>query len=99
MQTKLKTILLTAVGTTIGWAVIIAGLLYLWPNSGSPALIVEYPRPGEPDSLRWQSQKGEYIIQLVSSNQTTAATSTLFTRTSRPPERIWFQTFAAPPQK
>lgn len=91
MQTKLKTILLTAVCTTLGWVVILFCIFRFWPSGNSMAL-VEFPPPGEPGALQWQPQKGEYLVQLVSSNATTSATSILFARTSRAPERIWFQT-------
>jgi hypothetical protein len=98
MQTKLKIILVTVVCTTIGWVVIIAGLLFLWPSTG-PAAIVQLPRPGDPSLVEWQSQSGEFIIRLVSSNIATSATSVLFSRTSRPPERIWFEILKAQPPK
>src|SRR5438105_2438139 len=99
MRTNFKIILVTVVCTTIGWALIIAGFLYFWPSKESSVVIMEYPRPGQPDSLRWQSEKGDYIIRLISSNQATAATSTLFSRTSRAPDRLWFQTLVVPSQK
>ena len=95
MQTKLKIILVTAVCTTIGWVALIAGLVFLWPGAGSPAAIVQLPRPGDPSLVQWQTQNGEFVIRLVSSNITTSATSVLFSRTSRPPERIWFESLRA----
>ncbi len=98
MKTKLKIILVTVVCTTIGWVLIIAALLFLWPSTG-PAALVQLPRPGDPSLVEWQSQKGEFIIRLVSSNITTSATSVLFCRTARPPERIWFESLRAQPSK
>ena len=94
MQTKLKIVLVTVVCTTIGWAVVIAGLLS-WPSTGDPSFTLQLPNPGDPSLAEWQSQKGEFIIRLVSSNLTTSASSVLFSCTSRPPERIWFESLRA----
>jgi len=91
MQKKLKIILVTIVSTTVGWVGIIAALLFLWPGTRGSAALVQLPRPGDPSLAEWQSQKGEFVIRLVSSNITTSATSVLFTCTSRSPDRIWFE--------
>ena len=99
MQAKLKIILITIVCTTIGWVAIIVGLLFLWPGTGRPAALVQLPRPGDPSLAEWQSQNGEFIIRLVSSNITTSATSVLFSCTSRTPDRIWFESLRAQPAK
>ena len=99
MKTKLKLILVTVVGTTVGWVAMIAGLLFLWPSKGDFAALVQFPNPGDPGSAEWQSQKGEFVIRLVSSNITTSATSILFSCTSRAPERIWFESLQPEPPK
>ncbi len=98
MQTKFKIILVTVVCTTIGWVIIIAVLLFLSEGKG-PAAIVQLPRPGDPSLAEWQSQEGEFIVRLVSSNITTSASSVLFSHTSRPSERIWFESLKAPATK
>ena len=90
MRTKLTTILATALCTTVAWAVVIVALLFLWPSKG-PIAIVQFPRPGDSSLAEWQSQKGEFIIRLISSNITASTSSVLFSCTSRPPERIWFE--------
>jgi hypothetical protein len=90
MRKNLKIILVTALCTTLGWVVVIAAAFRLLQTSDTSTW--RFPDPTNPNSLEWQAQKGEFIVQLVSSNLTTSATSVLFSRTSRPPERIWFQT-------
>jgi hypothetical protein len=91
MRSKLLLVLSTVICTTIAWAAIIWALLFLWPGSRGPIAIMQFPRPGDKSVSEWQSQRGEFIIRLVSSNVTTSATSVLFSCTSRPPERIWFE--------
>jgi hypothetical protein len=95
MTTKLKIILVTVVCTTVGWVAVIAGLLWLWPGSGDSVALAQFPHPGDNSLVEWHSQKGEFIIRLVSSNVATSATSVLFSCTSRPPERIWFESLTA----
>ncbi len=92
---KLKIILVTVVCTTVGWVAVVAGLILLWPGTANPVALVQLPRPGDPSLAEWQSQSGEFIIRLVSSNITTSATSVLFSCTSRPPDRIWFESLRA----
>ncbi len=92
MKTRWKLIIITVVCTTIGWLVIIACLLFL-QGRGGPAAMVRLPDPGNPSPAEWTSQKGEFVIRLVSSNAKTSATSVLFSCTSRAPERIWFESF------
>ena len=99
MPAKFKIILATAVCTTFGWVVVIAVVFYLWAGTGGPIAIMQFPHPGDPTSVEWQPQKGEFTVQLISSNVATSATSILFSRTSRPPERIWFQTVITEPRK
>jgi hypothetical protein len=89
MKPKLRIILTTVVCTTIGWVAVIAGLLFFLGSD--EGVIVQFPSPGHPGSVEWEAQNGEYVIRLVSSNVTTSATSVLFSCTSRPPERIWFE--------
>jgi hypothetical protein len=90
MRKNLKIIFVTALSTTLGWVVVIAIAFRLLPTTDADTM--RFPEPTNPNSLEWQAQKGEFIVQLVSSNLTTSASSVLFSRTSRPPERIWFQT-------
>ena len=90
MRKNLKIILVTALGTTLGWAVVIAMAFRLLQTTDTDS--TRFPDPNNPNSVEWQAQKGEFIVQLMSSNLTTSATSVLFSRTSRPPERIWFRT-------
>ncbi len=94
MRTKLIIILVTAICTTIAWVGIIIALTFISGSKGQFA-IVRFPRPGDSSLAEWQTQKGEFIIRLVSSNITTSATSVLFTCTSRPPDRIWFESLRA----
>jgi hypothetical protein len=90
MRKNLKIIFVTALCTTLGWGAVIAITFRLLPTTDAESM--RFPQPNNPNSVEWQVQKGEFIVQLVSSNLTTSATSVLFSRTSRPPERIWFQT-------
>jgi hypothetical protein len=90
MNKNLKIIFVTALCTTLGWVVVIALTFRLLQTTDTDTW--RFPDPTNPNSLEWQAQKGEFIVQLVSSNLTTSETSVLFSRTSRPPERIWFQT-------
>jgi hypothetical protein len=99
MRAKLKIILVTVLCTTIGWVAIIAGLVFLWPGTGTQMALLQLPNPGDPSLVEWQSQNGEFIIRLVSSNLTTSGTSVLFSCTSRPPDRIWFESVRAEPLK
>jgi hypothetical protein len=89
VKSKPKIILATAVGTTIAWVVLIVSFFWI-ASSGDPDVIVRFPNPGHFESAELEVQKGEYVIDLVSSNLTTSATSVMFSRTSRPPERVWF---------
>ena len=97
MKAKLRLIAATVVCTTIGWVVVIVSLAFLWPGKAAPAAMVRLPDPGNPSPAEWTSQKGEFVIRLVSSNITTSSTSVLFSCTSRAPERIWFETFKKEP--
>jgi len=89
MKSKLKFILAAAVGTTIAWVVVI-GLFFWIASSGDTEVIFRFPNPGRFERAELEIQKGEYVVEVVSSNLTTSATSLLFSRTSRPPERVWF---------
>ena len=90
MKSHLKIILTTVVCTTIAWVVIVACLFWFASSREADAAIIRFPHPGQSDSAELEMQKGKYVVEVVSSNVTTLATSLLFSRTSRPPERVWF---------
>jgi hypothetical protein len=112
MKTKIKLILLTALPTTIFWAAAIAAVLYVCnvekgplpmgefyfsPAGKEPILVTTWVHSHDPNSVIWQPHGGDYLVQLLSSNATDSATTVLYSHTSRPPERIQFQTVLIEP--
>jgi len=89
MKSKLKIILATVACTTIGWGVVVV-CFFLLVSSRDPDMTLRFPHPGHFESAELEIQKGEYVVEVMSSNRTTSAMSLLFSRTSRPPERMWF---------
>jgi hypothetical protein len=106
MRLKLKVILATIVCTSIAWALLLAGLVHFgrdrrphaigsfWfhPSTNGATIFAFSPPDGDPSSVEWEPQDGDFVTELVLSNTTGAATTLLFSRTSCPPERIWFKT-------
>ena len=90
MKAKLKIILATVACTTIAWVVVLVCFFWFALSRGPDAAMIRFPAPGRSDSLELEIQRGEYVVEVVSSNVTTFNSSLLFSRTSRPPERVWF---------
>jgi|SRR2546429_8267356 len=94
MKSKLKIILATVACTTIGWCVVAVCFFLFVSSRDADMTLLRFPYPGF-ESAELEIQKGEYVVEVVSSNVTTTTSSLLFSRTSRPPERVWFAVRAA----
>jgi hypothetical protein len=113
MSAKVKLILGTAISTTFAWALVLATVLYLCnrnsdrpvpigtftfcPPKKEPFAIFTWGHQGDPSAVEWEAQGGDYLIQVLSSNLTSASATLLYSRTSRPPERIQFRTVLVEP--
>ena len=113
MSAKVKLILGTAVCTTFAWALILAMALYLCnrdayrpvpmgtfsfcPPKKEPFAILTWGHQGDPSAVEWEAQGGDYLVEVLSSNVTSASATVLYSRTSRPPERIQFRTVLVEP--
>jgi len=108
MSTKAKLILGTAICTTLAWGFIWAGVFYFCsrdadrpvpigtfsfcPPKKEPFAIMTWGHRSDPSAVEWEAQRGDYLVELVSSNLTGSSATVLFSHTSRPPERIQFRT-------
>lgn len=76
--------------STVSWAcAALAALMLVYFATAPPILVSVLQRHG------WhapEAQGGDYLVELLSSNQTSASATLLYSRTSHPPERIQFRT-------